>query len=246
MEEGNQSDPTPTGSESEQKVCPYFLKGTCRQLTNCKWLHPADAASPQLQAESKLCPYFASGRCNHGNSCKWIHPISPKDQMCPHYAVGKCFYGNNCKYKHPGQLPNNMFFGLAQPMPYDQSAMMLNHMGYPNPMMINHSMPPSMAPFARFTSSDEKKICKYWQEGNCHFENCRFPHIGPAGGGLTVHPQFPVQNFNAKPEDTTGKVCRYWAKGSCHFEHCRFPHVGPAGSGAGDPTQQQKASNDSL
>lgn len=244
MEEGNQSDPSPTGIESEQKVCPYFLKGTCRQLTNCKWLHPADAGSPQAN-ESKLCPYFASGRCNHGNSCKWIHPISPKDQMCPHYAVGKCFYGNNCKYKHPGQLPTNLqgYYPLA----YDQqSAMMLNHaMAYPNPM-ISHSLPPNLAPFARFaSSSDEKKICKYWQEGNCHFENCRFPHIGPAGGGLTV--QFSVQNFNPKPtEDTTGKVCRYWAKGSCHFEHCRFPHVGPAGSGTADPSQQQKVSNDSL
>lgn len=148
--------------------------------------------------------------------------------MCPHFAVGKCFYGNNCKYKHPGQI-NNLFYGQPMPSPYDP--LMLNHMASFNPMMMNAM--PNM-PFPRF--NDDKKICKYWQEGNCHFENCRFPHIGPAGGGLTVHPQF------AQKQDTSGKVCRYWAQGSCHFEHCRFPHVGPAGSnlsgGGVDPTMK--------
>jgi hypothetical protein len=67
--------------------------------------------------------------------------MSPKDQMCPHFAVGKCFYGNNCKYKHPGQNLNaNLYYTMpGQPLPYDQS-MMMNHMAYGNPMMMNHAM----------------------------------------------------------------------------------------------------------
>jgi hypothetical protein len=49
------------------KICPYFLKGTCRQLSNCKWLHPSGVDVPQQHAigktdlNSKLCPYFATG-----------------------------------------------------------------------------------------------------------------------------------------------------------------------------------------
>jgi len=209
----------------ERKVCPFYLTGTCRQMATCKWLHPAgvDVPAPKTSSipygmpetnEAKVCPYYPLGKCSLGNGCKWIHPGQPF-QICPHYSVGKCYYGTTCKFKHLGPAPIQLgypTYGLPSfPTPHHFPIPKMNvSMGHQGPV--------------------NPKPCKFFQEGNCPYENCKFVHVGVnefIGSG------FPQ-------EDTTGKVCRFWQSGHCHFEHCKYAHIGPAGQGAGLDTSLKR------
>jgi len=60
---------------------------------------------------------------------------------------------------------------------------------------------------------EEGKVCRYFQEGHCPFENCKFPHVSGKADSPKLSPTTEI------------KICRYFQQGHCPFEHCRFRHV---------------------
>jgi hypothetical protein len=159
-----------------------------------------------------------------------------QQQICPHFSLGKCFYGISCKFRHPGvnSPPNNNYLSWSPqhqqgpvPMPqmYDMGMMnmmspMQPHHSSPlpmNPSMMNHMQGQSLSPHSPLSPGLEmkrEKICRFWQEGHCPYDSCKFAHVGEAG-------------TKPNPVQVEGKVCRYWQQGECHYANCIFPHIGP-------------------
>ena len=50
------------------KVCNDFVKGTCKQGVNCKFVHE--------NLKSKVCGAFRKNRCDYGVNCKFSHDLS--------------------------------------------------------------------------------------------------------------------------------------------------------------------------
>ena len=78
----NQSDDNADCSDSDNKVCPFYLKGECRYGERCRNLHirlstnkkKLDNAS--LERMSKIpCKYFRQGVCPFGSMCYFSHEI---------------------------------------------------------------------------------------------------------------------------------------------------------------------------
>ena len=50
----SESEKEPEEGNEEKRVCPYFLKGTCRQLTSCKWYENSQDYSWKNKSEQSL------------------------------------------------------------------------------------------------------------------------------------------------------------------------------------------------
>eukprot|EP01126_Amoeba_proteus_P031656 TRINITY_DN30_c0_g1_i2.p2 TRINITY_DN30_c0_g1~~TRINITY_DN30_c0_g1_i2.p2 ORF type:complete len:166 (-),score=7.92 TRINITY_DN30_c0_g1_i2:960-1457(-) len=129
----------------DQKVCPYYPKGTCRLGSSCKWAHVGDppaSTAPvhkEREVEDKICPFFEKGQCTYGNACKWKHPEPPAPEPCPHYPKGKCYYGATCKFKHPTEAYTYAYgIPTMQALPPMQAMQAMQPMQY---SMVPQAMP---------------------------------------------------------------------------------------------------------
>ena len=56
-------------SGQEVQHCRFFLRGTCRYGSDCRFSHDIDISRRAPQA----CRYYRQGRCRNGNDCRFSH-----------------------------------------------------------------------------------------------------------------------------------------------------------------------------
>jgi hypothetical protein len=199
--------------QPELKLCPYFKEGRCNHGDACKWIHPMNMNSVVMKQNNQICPHFSVGKCFYGISCKFRHPSPSNNYISwsPQHPQGPVHT----------QMPPPMFdmSGMMPPMmnpmpphqsPLSMSPSMLAHLQSQN-LATPHS--PLLSP-SGLEMKNRERICRFWQEGHCPYDSCKFAHVGEAG-------------TKPNPVQVEGKVCRYWQQGECHYANCIFPHVGP-------------------
>ena len=106
------------------QICAFWLKGNCRNGSNCKFLHGKQGKYPECPygmnctRQNNGCPYkhtkiqqkechaYNLGYCPNGKNCKDLHV---EKDLCINYLLGFCPDGPNCKLFHlrtmitPGQ-----------------------------------------------------------------------------------------------------------------------------------------------
>ena len=97
-------------------VCAFWLKGSCKNGNNCKFLHEKnpdkypecpyginctrqniDCLFKHTKKTPKECHAYNSGYCSHGKNCKDLHK---EQNICLNYLLGFCPDGPNCKLYH--------------------------------------------------------------------------------------------------------------------------------------------------
>eukprot|EP01126_Amoeba_proteus_P031660 TRINITY_DN30_c0_g2_i13.p1 TRINITY_DN30_c0_g2~~TRINITY_DN30_c0_g2_i13.p1 ORF type:complete len:284 (-),score=32.68 TRINITY_DN30_c0_g2_i13:114-965(-) len=197
---------------NDQKVCPYYPKGTCRLGASCKWAHVGDppALHKEREVEDKICPFFEKGHCTYGTACKWKHPEPPTPEPCPHYPKGKCYYGATCKFKHPTEAYSYATYGI----PAMQALQPMQALQTMQPMQ--YSMVPQAIPMGLHSA----------QAGYIPYT---YPYHDMSGGYAAA--QLAASQI-PKPSEAvpSTKPCRYWAQGNCPYENCKYTHYGPSGA----------------
>jgi hypothetical protein len=181
----------------EEQVCPFFAKGKCTYGNSCmvgmlscfditgKWSHPgAQSQEP--------CPYYTKGKCYYGAQCKFKHINNNNSENYPYPAQ---FALQPIPFPLLSQLPYPTL-ALPHTIPVIQAGYPLSAFNFPFPaeaiqgkginIVVNSSglpMAPVVAPQVRTT--DGMKPCRYWQQGHCPYESCKFSHQVGAGGSPT-------------------------------------------------------------
>lgn len=92
-------------SKTKQKVCIYYLQGTCRYSDQeCSFLHA------NVEEKVSICKYYKeNGFCSKEDQCHFRHPknennmptIAPNGsaaEPCPYYERGFCHRGGECRF----------------------------------------------------------------------------------------------------------------------------------------------------
>ena len=142
--------------QQQQKICPHFLKGSCKFGKNCKFSHSAAAIGGQEQQMQQLqgLPQPQQG----------MSPFATSQQQVSSVMTGG--FGQQQQQQQQQQ----------QPFGFNQSSI---SMGMNNQMNANTG-------FTRqnHTGGQQQKVCKNFQQsGNCRFgNNCKFSHDLSGGG----------------------------------------------------------------
>ena len=104
MEIKDSMDFTADPSKFKQKVCTFWLEGTCKfSDEDCKYLHAND------QDKLPVCKYYMEhGHCSKQETCRYKHPTGKTDstnmpsgganEPCPYYERGYFSKGYACRW----------------------------------------------------------------------------------------------------------------------------------------------------
>eukprot|EP00938_MAST-03A_sp_MAST-3A-sp1_P005679 g5679.t1 len=140
------------GSPRSDQICPYFLRGYCRDGPRCLMSHSRTGTPPigrfnpppirmPTPSNRLTCPYFANGYCRNGRRCPMLHDRNNRNTTtttttttntntpCPYFARGYCRNGNNCPQRHVrGHLGRGDEMDIDN-MTYDQILELEERMG---------------------------------------------------------------------------------------------------------------------
>ncbi|EKM77750.1 hypothetical protein AGABI1DRAFT_130028 [Agaricus bisporus var. burnettii JB137-S8] len=96
-----------TSEKSPQRVCRYYIKGSCRYGNSCWFLHTApsscnvgDRVTIDSQSEDRSCSNAMSSSSDNSGS----KHLSKVDEPCRRWQAGSCWWGDNCRFRHDAEV----------------------------------------------------------------------------------------------------------------------------------------------